>query len=127
MHRIVGYRQCFGTGLFIFVYSNAVDAANPAGKPLGQLRISYPDVEDLRSRERHRVEDSLDADLVRGGFLPCPIYRFLVRRHTRLLAAAILSVGGIGARFCCHRMLSYGGAIALRSSLVSQTNLKEGV
>jgi hypothetical protein len=54
------------------------------------LELPHPDVEDLRSRERHGVEHSLDAGLVRSGFLLCPIYGFLVRGNTWVLAATIL-------------------------------------
>ena len=81
-------------------FFHSIDAADLVGKPLGQLRIANPDVEELRPRQRHGAEDSLDAGLVWSGFLLSPVNGFVVPCHARLLAAAVLLIGGIGARFC---------------------------
>src|SRR5205823_729685 len=54
----------------------------------------------------HRVEDSLYAGLVTGGFLLCPVHGLAAQCHPWLLAVATeLLVGGVGARFFRHGML----------------------
>ncbi len=50
--------------LFLRGYRQAIDAARPAGKALGELRIADPHVKQRGACDRQRLEDSLDVGLV---------------------------------------------------------------
>src|SRR2546425_9674906 len=99
-------------GLFILVHRQAIEAASPTGKALGELGITHPHVQDRRASHRYSVEDSLYTGLVPGGLLLCPVYGLADPCHPWLLAVATeLLVGVIGARLSRHGMISSAPAV----------------
>src|SRR6516165_4716231 len=93
--------------LFLRGHREAIDAARPAGKALGELRIAYPHVEQRGACDRQRLEDSLDVSLVTRGLLVGPIEGLADPCHPGLLAVATACWGGSrGARLVRHGLFS---------------------
>src|SRR5919108_4316401 len=112
IHGVIGNPQSIRVGLFILVHRQAINAARPAGKALGEPGIAHAHVQDRRTGHRHRVEDSLDAGLVTGGLLLCPVYCLADPCHPRLLEVTTeLFVGSIGACLSRHGMISSAPAV----------------